>query len=50
MTKREKAQEAVFEQLVQAFVDGLVDDPPEAEEYGVSDERAQEIVAKAVAA
>ncbi len=49
-TKQEMAREAEYELAVQAFLDGMVDVAPEAEQYGVSDERRVEIVARQLSA
>lgn len=49
-TKREMAMDAQYELAVALFLEGMTDEAPEAEDYGVSDERRVEIVARAVAA
>lgn len=48
MTKQDKAKDAQYEQLVTMFIDGFLDEAPDAADFGVSDERRDQMVLKAV--
>jgi hypothetical protein len=50
MTNHEKAQEAVFELLVDAFIQGFIEEAPEPEEFGLSCQRGEELTRKIAAA
>lgn len=41
--------EMLYELQVEAFLEGISDYEPSAEEYGLTDEQSQEIIARAIA-
>jgi hypothetical protein len=49
-TKQEMADDAAYELLVDAFIEGFIDEEPDADEYGVSQERQIEIIGRKVVA